>query len=65
MKRRQFTLSSLAFFSALATNCHARPIDKSTKEVGPVSWGRDYTKALADSKSSGKPIFLFFQEVPG
>ncbi len=34
-------------------------------EVGDVNWTRDYQAALNRSRESGKPIFLFFQEVPG
>jgi hypothetical protein len=34
-------------------------------EVGEVRWGRNLDAALASSKSSGKPVFLLFQEVPG
>jgi peptide methionine sulfoxide reductase MsrA len=39
---------------------HAGPV-----EVGDVQWQRDYDAALNKSKESGKPVFLFFQEVPG
>ncbi len=35
------------------------------KELGDVRWERDFDKALAASKTSGKPVLLFFQEVPG
>lgn len=34
-------------------------------EVGSVTWGRDHDAALAESARSGKPVFAFFQEVPG
>jgi hypothetical protein len=34
-------------------------------ELGTVEWQRDYEKAAAESKKSGKPVFLLFQEVPG
>ena len=34
-------------------------------EVGHVNWSRDYPGALQASRRSGKPLFLFFQEVPG
>ena len=34
-------------------------------EVGDVEWGRNYKEALAESKRTGKPVFLLFQEVPG
>jgi len=37
----------------------------SQPEVGVVRWGRDFKQALAESNKSGKPVFAFFQEVPG
>lgn len=41
-------------------------LGKSTRpEVGLVDWKRDFDAALKESDSSGKPVFAFFQEVPG
>lgn len=34
-------------------------------EVGTVSWIRELDDALAASRSSAKPVFALFQEVPG
>ncbi len=34
-------------------------------EVGIVAWGRDFERALVESKKSNKPILILFQEVPG
>ena len=34
-------------------------------EVGTVDWKRDFDAALTESGSTGKPVFAFFQEVPG
>jgi len=34
-------------------------------EVGQVNWNRDFEKAKAASKQTGKPLFVQFQEVPG
>lgn len=34
-------------------------------ELGIVDWGRDLKQAYRDSKKTGKPVFLLFQEVPG
>lgn len=34
-------------------------------ELGKVKWGRDLGAALKASKKTGKPVFAFFQEVPG
>jgi hypothetical protein len=34
-------------------------------EVGAVNWGRDLDKALKLSGETSRPVFLFFQEVPG
>lgn len=41
------------------------PAQNNPVEVGDVHWVRDYDGALQASRRSGKPIFLFFQEVPG
>ncbi|MCH5598918.1 thioredoxin family protein [Niabella ginsengisoli] len=35
------------------------------KELGKVSWYRDYDAAIAESSRTNKPVFLLFQEVPG
>lgn len=35
------------------------------KELGRVSWHRNYQAALDAAQQSGKPVFLLFQEVPG
>ncbi len=34
-------------------------------ELGKIAWYRDYDQALAESTRLNKPIFLFFQEIPG
>ena len=34
-------------------------------EVGTVKWGRDLDRAFKNSQRTGKPVFAFFQEVPG
>ena len=34
-------------------------------EVGKVKWNRDFEKAKATSRQTGKPLFVQFQEVPG
>ncbi|UUW08735.1 thioredoxin family protein [Flavobacterium plurextorum] len=34
-------------------------------ELGRVSWLRDYDEALRQSELTGKPVILFFQEIPG
>ena len=38
---------------------------KQDKELGKISWYRDYPAALAASKKEGKPVLMLFQEVPG
>jgi hypothetical protein len=34
-------------------------------ELGRVAWQRDHDAAFAAARGSGKPVLLFFQEVPG
>lgn len=57
--------SALALFLALSSHTLAAELDANPAEVGDVTWRRDYPGALAAARESGKPIFLFFQEVPG
>lgn len=54
----------LSLFTTLIMSCSA---DKQTHppEVGPIEFLRDYKTAVTASKKEGKPIFAFFQEVPG
>lgn len=35
------------------------------KELGAVRWRRDFDAALAESKKTGKPVLILFDEVPG
>ncbi len=50
----------------MVTSCHsASDRGENPVEVGTVKWLRDHAAALAQSKASGKPVFLLFQEVPG
>ncbi len=39
--------------------------DGAPQELGAVEWGRDLNTGLENSKSSGKPVLLLFQEIPG
>ena len=41
------------------------PATKAHPELGLVRWERDFSKAVARSKKSARPILLLFQEVPG
>lgn len=60
---------ALLSFPGLAGLASARAQDAGPAaapvELGQVAWQRDLDRALADSKQSGRPVFLFFQEVPG
>lgn len=58
--------STLPIALVLATLAGAAGAGEATPiEVGRVSWGRDLDAALRESAKSGKPVFAFFQEVPG
>jgi hypothetical protein len=48
---------------ALAAATHASL--ETPRELGTVRFERDLDRALATAKSSAKPVFLLFQEVPG
>jgi len=43
----------------------ALPLTASPVELGTVKWSRDYEASLKSIGSSGKPMLLLFQEVPG
>ena len=51
--------------SLLAVPLAAQQDIENPKELGKVTWLRDYNRAVAQSKKVRKPILLFFQEVPG
>lgn len=34
-------------------------------ELGRVAWIRDHDAGFAEARRTEKPVFLFFQEVPG
>ncbi|MDX1389383.1 MAG: VPGUxxT family thioredoxin-like (seleno)protein, type 2, partial [Acidobacteriota bacterium] len=51
---------SLVALAAVSEPSTGNPI-----EVGTVAWGRDFEAAVRDSERTGKPVFAFFQEVPG
>ncbi len=58
-------------FAAVVSACFLNGISPSTPaddkpvELGKVKWNRDLAKAKKQSASSGKPILVLFQEVPG
>ena len=51
--------------SAPIVNVVEKNAEKTSVELGQVSWNRDLEKALKKSASSGKPVLVLFQEVPG
>lgn len=61
MKKRWILLLLL---SLCTISCNAAPAT-TPLEIGTVKYLRDFDEASALSKKSGKPIFAFFQEVPG
>ena len=34
-------------------------------ELGKIQWRRGFDEALVESKNSGRPLLVLFQEVPG
>ena len=52
---------SLVVAPALADPAHpGQP-----RELGDVSWERDFSEAEARAQETGRPLFALFQEVPG
>ena len=56
---RAFILGTVLLFTASLLHAAKH------KELGDVDWLRNYDRAVEKSKSSGKPILILFQEVPG
>ncbi len=50
---------------ALLTVLPVAACAESARELGRVTWGRDFDVAIAESKASERPVFALFQEVPG
>ena len=53
-------IALIIVFTSMGAEGNKNPI-----EVGDVRWGRDLDAALMNSASSGKPVLVLFQEVPG
>lgn len=50
---------------ARAESSPASPASPAHKELGAIRWSRDFNAALAESKATGKPLLILFDEVPG
>ena len=50
--------------SAWASSCSASDAGQ-PEEAGNVTWLRDLDTALKTSRTTGKPVFALFQEIPG
>jgi len=64
MKKNTIFLALLFSIAQLCQAQNAQQI-KQSEELGQVNWHRDFNEALSLSQKENKPIFLFFQEVPG
>lgn len=63
---RKFLAIRLLLLSSLACiQCNAETKEAYPVEVGPIKWERDFDKATERAAKEDKPIFAFFQEVPG
>jgi len=61
-----FPMPFAAMLCAISTaGCEPQPRTENPEAVGTVKWGRDYEAAVAAAKTTGKPVFALFQEVPG
>lgn len=59
------TLMLVASFALSSTPLDVKAAESNPPELGAVSFGSDLPAALLQSKSSGKPLFLLFDEIPG
>ena len=59
----------LSFIFALFQSCFTQNMEtkliKQSEELGQVNWLRNFDEAISLSEKEKKPVFLFFQEVPG
>jgi len=62
--KKIFCCAILIIFTSVLFSFKTDPINQD-KELGKVAWFRNYNEALVKAKEVNKPIFLFFQEVPG
>lgn len=61
-----FPMPFTAMLCAISTaGCEPQARTENPEAVGAVKWGRDYDAAVAAAKTTGKPVFALFQEVPG
>ncbi len=58
------TISILFFTMSLSGQLKTHPIDQS-KELGNVTWFRNYDEAVQEASDKHKDILILFQEVPG
>ena len=49
----------------LVMNACASTANGAPRELGDVAWLRNFDRAQAEAKASGKPILILFDEVPG
>lgn len=57
--------TSVAMAMALGVSITGVAEEPEARELGNVAWQRDFESAKKDSSNSGKPLLMFFQEVPG
>ena len=61
-----FPVPFTAILCAISTaGCEPQARMGNPEAVGTVKWERDYDSAVAAAKTTGKPVFALFQEVPG
>ncbi len=73
LRRLPFYTATLLFFAVAAvitmnsSLTYAIPAGDTNQpvELGAVNWNRGFDDALRESTTTGKPVFAFFQEVPG
>ncbi|MCA9256836.1 MAG: thioredoxin family protein, partial [Phycisphaerales bacterium] len=67
-QRRIVTLAVVALTGIAALSIQAEDggaKSATPQELGTISWRRGFDAAAAESKRSGRPLLILFQEVPG
>ena len=67
MKTYAYLSSAIILMILSAYTMTAQKTDPTSqaKELGAISWYRDYSDAMIVSEKTGKPVMILFQEVPG
>ena len=65
MRKSIVFLVAVLLIGNMDMNAQRTDANNQPKELGKVSWYRNYDEAIDEAKRLNKPVFILFQEVPG